>query len=51
VPEITSLESNLKKRGKHIYIDYLQNSKGQTLASAYCIRPVAGAQVSTPNAI
>ncbi|HLO82111.1 MAG TPA: DNA ligase D [Chitinophagaceae bacterium] len=48
VPEFTSLERNLKKRGDRIYIDYLQNSKGQTLASAYSVRPVPGAQVSAP---
>jgi bifunctional non-homologous end joining protein LigD len=49
LPGITSLERNLSKRGKdHIYIDYLQNSKGQTLACAYSIRPKPGATVSTP---
>ena len=48
VPEYTTLERMLKKRGKRIYIDYLQNAKGQTLASAYSVRPVAGAQVSAP---
>jgi bifunctional non-homologous end joining protein LigD len=48
VPEYTTLERMLKKRGKRIYIDYLQNSKGQTLASAYSVRPVPGAQVSAP---
>ena len=48
VPGITTLERMLKKRGDHIYIDYLQNSKGQTLASAYSLRPVKGAQVSAP---
>ena len=31
-----------------IYIDYLQNSTGQTLASVYSVRPVLGASVSTP---
>jgi bifunctional non-homologous end joining protein LigD len=44
----TSLERSLKKRGNKIYIDYLQNSRGQTIASAYSVRPVAGAQVSAP---
>jgi bifunctional non-homologous end joining protein LigD len=48
VPEYTTLERMLKKRGKRIYIDYLQNNKGQTLASAYSVRPVPGAQVSAP---
>ncbi len=48
LPDITSLERNLRKRGKKIYVDYLQNSNSQTLASVYSIRPVPGAQVSTP---
>jgi bifunctional non-homologous end joining protein LigD len=48
LPGITSLERSLKKRGPKIYIDFLQNSKGQTLACAYSLRPVAGASVSTP---
>lgn len=46
---ITSLERNVSKRGKkNIYLDYLQNSRGQTIASAYCLRPKAGAPVSMP---
>lgn len=45
----TTLERNLKKRGnKHIYMDYLQNRRGQTIASAYSLRPKIGATVSTP---
>lgn len=48
MPDITSLERSLSKRGPKIYIDWLQNSKGQTLASVYSLRPVPGASVSTP---
>lgn len=48
LPDLTSLERNLRKRGNKIYVDYLQNSKGQTLASAYSLRPVPDASVSTP---
>jgi bifunctional non-homologous end joining protein LigD len=48
LPEFTSVERPLKKRGDRIYIDYLQNRKGQTLASVYSVRPKAGATVSTP---
>jgi bifunctional non-homologous end joining protein LigD len=45
----TTLERNLKKRGnKKIYLDYLQNRRGQTLASAYSLRPKKGATVSMP---
>ena len=36
------------KRRNKIYIDYLQNRRGQTLAAPYCVRPKAGATVSTP---
>lgn len=48
LPDTTTLERSLSKRGPKIYIDYLQNRIGQTLASAYSLRPVPGAQVSTP---
>ena len=48
MPDITSLERSLSKRGSKIYVDWLQNSKSQTLASVYSLRPVAGASVSTP---
>ncbi len=46
--EITTLERSLKSRGNRIYLDYLQNRRGQTLAAAYCLRPRPGAPVSTP---
>jgi len=48
LPRITSLERSLKKRGNKIYIDYLQNNVGQTLASVYSVRPVPGASASAP---
>jgi bifunctional non-homologous end joining protein LigD len=48
LPAITTLERSLSKRGPKIYVDYLQNSAGQTLASVFSIRPVPGASVSTP---
>lgn len=49
LPKFTSLERNLAKRGKaNIYIDYLQNRRGQTLSSVYSLRPKPGAPVSTP---
>ena len=49
IPAFTSLERSLAKRGKDkIYIDFLQNRKGQTLACAYSLRPKPGATVSTP---
>ena len=48
LPKFTSMERNIKKRGNKIYLDYLQNSRGQTVAAAYSVRPHAGATVSTP---
>jgi bifunctional non-homologous end joining protein LigD len=48
LPETTSLERQPKNRSGKIYIDFLQNSKGQTLAAPYSLRPRPGATVSTP---
>jgi len=49
IPAITTLERSLSKRSKsQIYMDYLQNRKGQTIASVYSLRPKPGATVSTP---
>ena len=48
VPGFTTLERPLSKRKGRIYIDFLQNRRGQTLASPYSLRPVPGASVSTP---
>lgn len=49
IPELTTMERNLTKRENNkIYLDFLQNRRGQTLASVYSLRPVKGAPVSTP---
>jgi bifunctional non-homologous end joining protein LigD len=48
LPETTSLERSIKKRNHKIYVDYLQNRKGQTVAAPYSVRPKPGATVSTP---
>jgi bifunctional non-homologous end joining protein LigD len=49
LPKFTSLERNLKKRGdKMIYLDHLQNRRGQTISSVYSLRPKEGATVSMP---
>ena len=48
LPKFTSMERNLKKRGNKIYLDYMQNNRGQTIAAAYSVRPHPGATVSTP---
>ncbi len=49
LPDLTTLERSLQKRDKNkIYLDYLQNRRGQTLASVYSLRPKSGATVSMP---
>lgn len=47
-PGITSLERSPSKRKKKIYLDFLQNRRGQTIAAPYSARPKPGATVSTP---
>jgi bifunctional non-homologous end joining protein LigD len=48
VPSFTSVERSPAKRRRKVYLDYLQNSKGQTVACVYSARPKPGATVSTP---
>jgi bifunctional non-homologous end joining protein LigD len=47
-PALTSLERSPAKRRGKVYLDFLQNKRGQTLAAPYSIRPRPGATVSTP---
>ena len=42
------IERSLAARGRRIYVDYLQNSRGKTLASAYSARASEFAGVSAP---
>jgi bifunctional non-homologous end joining protein LigD len=49
LPKFTSMERNLKKRGNNmIYLDHLQNRRGQTISCVYSLRPKPGAPVSMP---
>ncbi|SHG29608.1 DNA ligase D [Flavobacterium defluvii] len=48
LPDTTTIERSIKKRNNKLYIDYLQNRRGQTLAAPYSARPKPGATVSTP---
>jgi bifunctional non-homologous end joining protein LigD len=48
LPGTTSVERNPAKRKNKTYIDFLQNSHGQTIACPYSVRPKPGATVSTP---
>src|SRR5204863_2129926 len=48
LPETTSVVRSPALRRHRVYLDYLQNRRGQTLAAAYSVRPYPGATVSTP---
>ena len=48
LPQLTSLERMPKERRYQIYLDFLQNAIGQTIAAPYCARPKTGATVSAP---
>ena len=37
-----------EERGERIFVDFNQNTRDRTIASAYSLRPLAGAPVSTP---
>jgi bifunctional non-homologous end joining protein LigD len=47
-PKITSVERMPEKRKHRIYVDFLQNREGQTLAAPYSVRPTPDASVSMP---
>jgi len=48
LPETTSLARPPGKRAGKVYLDYLQNRRGATVAAPYCLRPRKGAPVSAP---
>ena len=48
LPEIITLERKIANREGKLYLDYLQNVRGKTLAAVYGVRPQPGATVSTP---
>jgi bifunctional non-homologous end joining protein LigD len=48
LPHETTLERMIKKRGKKVYLDYLQNGKGKTIVFPYSLRSRIKAPVSTP---
>jgi len=47
-PKLTSVERTPAKRPNKIYLDFLQNRSGQTLAAPYSLRPTPDASVSMP---
>jgi len=48
VCEFATTERSVEKRAGKVYIDYLQNTAGKTMAFPYSVRPLPGAPVSTP---
>lgn len=50
LPATTSVLRSPSLRQGKVYLDFLQNRMGQTLAAPYSARPVAGARVSAPLA-
>jgi len=47
-PKAATVERSVRSRGSRVYIDYLQNIEGKTLASAYSARASDYAGVSAP---
>ena len=47
-PKIATVERSVSARGPRVYVDYLQNILGKTLATAYSARASDYAGVSTP---
>jgi bifunctional non-homologous end joining protein LigD len=48
-PKQATIERSVKARGAAtVYVDYLQNIQGKTVAGPYCVRAKPGATVSTP---
>jgi len=48
MPDTTSLLRKPALRRQRVYLDVLQNRRGQTIAAPYSVRPYPGATVSAP---
>ena len=48
LPEISTTARALAARGGRVYLDFMQNGYGKTIAAPYAVRPRPGAPVSTP---
>ncbi|HUI25712.1 MAG TPA: DNA ligase D [Candidatus Kryptonia bacterium] len=48
LPDITTVARPLNERGGKVYVDFLQNGFGKTIAGPFSVRPRLGAPVSTP---
>ncbi|MGI6604130.1 MAG: DNA polymerase domain-containing protein [Firmicutes bacterium] len=48
LPDLATVERKVAKRQGKVYIDWLQNIRGQTICAPYSVRPLPHAPVSTP---
>jgi len=48
IPDFTTLERMIANRNGKMYLDFLQNRPGATIAGVYSLRPKPGATVSMP---
>jgi bifunctional non-homologous end joining protein LigD len=47
-PDITTLSRPLRAREGKVYVDYVQNGHGRTIAAPFSLRPLPGAPASCP---
>lgn len=48
LPQIATIQRSIELRQGRVYVDYLQNGFGKTIAGTFCARPHPGAPVSMP---
>ncbi len=48
LPDISTTARAIDARGGRVYLDFLQNGRGKTIAAPYSVRPQPGAPVSAP---
>lgn len=48
LPDLVTMERAIDQRQGKIYLDHLQNRRGQTIVAPYSVRPVPGGHVSAP---
>src|SRR5690606_2681983 len=48
LPDVATVQRQLRSRKGKVYVDYLQNGHGRLLVAPYSVRPVPGACVSMP---
>jgi bifunctional non-homologous end joining protein LigD len=46
--DVATITRHVTRRGVKVYLDYLQNRRGQTIVAPFSVRPLPGATVSMP---